>query len=255
MIAPFAKTGLISDAMNLWLAVPIGFIFGFALHHGGFTDSRKIGRLFYFKDVDVPVVMFSAIVTAMLGLWGLSLIGFIDTENFYFLPTYLAPVAVAGVLFGVGMVVGGFCPGTAAASMVTGKIDPMVFMGGFFIGSLAFGDFFPVWGHFFHSDYRGVWRLDQLFGLGLGVTVLIMVIIAVAGSMFLRLVQRLAWPGTFVPVTGWVLKVQTALVVAAVALAAVMAFFPTSSFLPGEIDDSNWYIVPKATLNISIPES
>ncbi|HBE92403.1 MAG TPA: sulfurtransferase, partial [Gammaproteobacteria bacterium] len=102
------------------------------MHHGGFTDSRKIGRLFYFKDVDVPVVMFSAIVTAMLGLWGLSLIGFIDTENFYFLPTYLAPVAVAGVLFGVGMVVGGFCPGTAAASMVTGKIDPMVFMGGFF---------------------------------------------------------------------------------------------------------------------------
>jgi len=253
MMAPFAKIGLISEAMNLWLAVPIGFIFGFALHHSGFTDSRKIAAVFYFKDVDVPIVMFSAIVTAMLGLWALSLVGFIDTEIFYFLPTYLAPVAVAGVLFGVGMVVGGFCPGTAAASIATGKIDPLVFIAGFFLGSLAFGDFFPVWGHFFHSDYRGVWRLDQLFGLELGVTVLIMVVIAIAGSMFLRLVQRLAWPGTFVPVTGWVLKVQTALVVIAIALAGVMAFFPTSSFLPGEDEGSGWYIVPKATVNTTVP--
>ena len=251
-IAPLAKTGLISEALNLWLAVPIGFIFGFALHHGGFTDSRKIGAVFYFKDVDVPIVMFSAIVTAMLGLWGLSLLGFIDTEVFYFLPTYLAPVAVAGILFGVGMVVGGFCPGTAAASIATGKIDAMVFIGGFFIGSLAFGDFFPVWGHFFHSDYRGVWRLDQLFGLELGVTVLIMVVIAIAGSMFLRLVQRLVWPGTFVPVTGGTLIVQTTIIVAALLLALAMAFFPTSSFLPAESGDT-WFIVPKNANNIPVP--
>ena len=248
MIAPFAKTGLISEAMNLWLAVPIGFIFGFALHHAGFTDSRKIGAVFYFKDVDVPVVMFSAIVTAMLGLWGMSLMGFIDAENIYFMPTYLLPVAVGGVLFGVGMVVGGFCPGTAAASIATGKIDPMVFIGGFFIGSLAFGDFFPVWGHFFHSDYRGVWRLDQLFGLELGVTILMMVVIAVAGSIFLRLVQRIVWPDSFKPVTGWVLKVQISLIVVALGLATAMAFFPTSSYLPAESEDA-WYIVPKATFN------
>ena len=248
ILAPFAKTGLISEALNLWLAIPIGFIFGFALHHGGFTDSRKIGAVFYFKDVDVPIVMFSAIITAMLGLWGLSLVGFIDTEVFYFLPTYLLPVAVGGILFGVGMVVGGFCPGTAAASIVTGKIDPLVFIGGFFIGSLAFGDFFPVWGHFFHSDYRGVWRLDQLFGLELGVTVLIMVVVAIAGAMFLRMVQRIAWPGTFKPLTGRVLKVQVSVLIFALLLATVMAYFPTSAFLPAEAGDA-WFIVPKEPMN------
>ena len=252
MIAPFAKIGLITEAMNLWLAVPIGFIFGFALHHGGFTDSRKIGAVFYFKDVDVPIVMFSAIVTAMLGLWGLSLVGFLDTEVFYFLPTYLAPVAVAGILFGVGMVVGGFCPGTAAASIATGKIDAMVFIGGFFLGTVCSQSPSSVWGHFFHSDYRGVWRLDQLFGLELGVTVLIMVIIAIAGSMFLRMVQRIVWPGTFQPVKGWVLKVQILLILAALGLATVMAFYPTSAFLPAEAGDA-WFIVPKATINTLVP--
>lgn len=249
MIAPLVKTEVISAAMDLWLAVPIGFLFGFALHHGGFTDSRKIARVFYFKDVDVPIVMFTAIVTAMLGLWGLSLIGYMDTTLFYFLPTYLAPVAVGGLLFGVGMVVGGFCPGTAVASVATGKIDPLIFIIGFFIGSLVFGDFYPVWGDFYSSDYRGVWRLDQLFGLELGATVLLMVIIAVAGSLFLRTVQRIAWPDSFTPVKGAVLKVQIALIIVALALATVMAYFPTSAYLPGAGDDSGWYIVPRPTIN------
>ena len=94
---PLAKTGVISAAANLWLAIPIGFIFGYALFHAGFTDSRRIAWAFYFKDVGVPVVMFSAIVTGMLGLWGLSLIGVLDISLVYMLPTYLVPMAVGGV--------------------------------------------------------------------------------------------------------------------------------------------------------------
>jgi hypothetical protein len=39
---PLAKTGVISATTNMWLAIPIGFIFGFALFHAGFTDSRRI---------------------------------------------------------------------------------------------------------------------------------------------------------------------------------------------------------------------
>ena len=110
LIAPFAKTGVITTAANLWLAIPIGFIFGFALFHAGFTDSRRIAWAFYFKDVGVPIVMFSAIATGMLGLWGLSLIGFLDISLVYMLPTYLLPMAVGGVLFGVGMAVGRLLP-------------------------------------------------------------------------------------------------------------------------------------------------
>ena len=86
MIAPLAKTGVISAATNLWLAIPIGFVFGFALFHSGFTDGRRIAWAFYFKDVGVPLVMFSAIVTGMLGLWGLSLVGFLDISQVYMLP-------------------------------------------------------------------------------------------------------------------------------------------------------------------------
>lgn len=246
IVAPLVKTGVISEAANLWLAVPIGFIFGFALYHAGFTDSRKIARAFYLKDVGVPVVMFSAIVTGMLGLWLLSLAGFIDTSKMYYLPTFLVPMAVGGLLFGIGMAIGGFCPGTAAASIATGRVDAMVFVIGFLGGSILFGDLFPVWGDFYNSDYRGVFRLDELFGINLGSVVLILVVAAVAGSLFMRLGQHLFWstPKDQSMEPEQVLKYEAPLVVLALLIAGVMAFFPTDSFLR-QTEASSWYIIQK----------
>lgn len=248
LVAPLAKTGVISQAANLWLAIPIGFIFGFGLYHTGFTNSRKVARVFYLKDVDVLVVMFSAIVTGMLGLWLLSLVGFIDVSKMYYLPTYLTPMAVGGLLFGIGMAMGGFCPGTAAASIATGRVDAMVFVLGYFGGSILFGDLFPVWGDFYKSDYRGVYRLDELFGMNLGPVVLILVIAAVAGSLLMRLGQHVFWSRTRDESRApkQVLKYETPLVVLALAIAGVMAFFPTDSYLQ-QPEASSWYIIQKQT--------
>ena len=247
MIAPLAKTGAISASLILWLAVPIGFIFGFALFHAGFTDSRRIAWAFYFEDVGVPVVMFSAIATGMLGLWGLSLIGFLDISKVYMLPTFLLPMAVGGLIFGLGMVIGGYCPGTAAASIATGKIDAIIFIVGFLLGSLLFGDFFPVWGDFYNSDYMGAFRLDQWLGIGLGPTVLIIVLIAVSGTIFMRFVQNQVWPTTEVdPQHRQVVKLQGTLIAVAVLIGFVLAFFPTGSFIDDTVE-TPYYIIPKAS--------
>jgi hypothetical protein len=246
MIAPLAKTGAISASLNLWLAVPIGFVFGFALFHAGFTDSRRIAWAFYFKDVGVPVVMFSAIATGMLGLWGLSLIGFLDISKVYMLPTFLLPMAVGGLIFGLGMVIGGYCPGTAAAAIATGKIDAIIFIVGFLLGSLIFGDFFPVWGDFYNSGYLGAFRLDQWLGIGLGPTVLIIVLIAVSGTIFMRFVQNKVWPTTEVdPQHKQVVKLQGSLITVAVLIGLIFAFVPTESFIDDTVE-TPYYIVPKA---------
>ncbi len=253
IVAPLVKTGVISETLNLWLAVPIGFIFGFGLYHAGFTDSRKIARAFYLKDVSVPVVMFSAIVTGMLGLWGLSLIGFLDSSQIPFLPTYLTPMALGGFLFGVGMVIGGFCPGTAAASIATGRIDALVFVIGFLGGSILFGDLFPVWGDFYNSDYRGIFRLDQLLGMNLGSVVLMLVVISVAGSLVMRMGQRLFWttPRAESLTPEQVLEYETPLVVLALVVAGVMAFFPTGHYLrPAE---TPWYVIQKEAVAAGTP--
>ena len=245
MIAPLAKSGAIAAQTNLWLAIPIGFVFGFALFHAGFTDSRRIAWAFYFKDVGVPVVMFSAIVTGMLGLWGLSLAGFLDISQVYLLPTFLLPMAVGGILFGLGMVIGGYCPGTAVASIATGKIDALVFIVGFLLGSLLFGDMFPVWGDFYNSDYMGVVRLDQVLGIELGEAVLAVIVIAIVGSLAMRWVQQRFWPTTGDdPQRVARRKLQGGLIAAALAIGFVLAYFPTEAF----IDDNPeppYYIVPK----------
>jgi uncharacterized membrane protein YedE/YeeE len=245
MIAPLAKTGVISAGSNLWLAIPIGVVFGFALFRAGFTDSRRIAWAFYFKDVGVPVVMFSAIVTGMLGLWGLSLAGLVDITQVYLLPTFLLPMAIGGILFGLGMVIGGYCPGTAVASFVTGKIDALVFIVGFLLGTLIFGDLFPVWGDFFNSDYMGVVRLDQALGIELGQAMLAVIVIAIGGSLAMRWVQQRFWPTAEEdPQRGGSRKLQGGLIAAALVIGVFLAYFPTETF----IDDSPetpYYIVPK----------
>jgi uncharacterized membrane protein YedE/YeeE len=252
LVAPFAKSGVISAATNLWLAIPIGIIFGYALFHAGFTDSRRIAWAFYFKDVGVPVVMFSAITTGMLGLWGLSLMGLIDISLVYLLPTYLVPMIVGGLLFGVGMVIGGYCPGTAIAAIATGKIDAVVFIAGFLIGSLVFGDLFPVWGDFYNSDYMGAFRLDQWLGIGLGSMVLIVVLIAVVGTLSMIYVQHTFWPATGAEDNrSRFMGLQGSLVALAIIIGIIFAFFPTESFIDDSIE-TPYYIVPKT--NVEMPQ-
>ena len=244
---PLAKTGAISAATNLWLAIPIGFIFGFALFHAGFTDSRRIAWAFYFKDVGVPVVMFSAIVTGMLGLWGLSLVGVLDISQVYMLPTFLLPMAVGGILFGFGMAIGGYCPGTAAAAFATGKIDGIVFVVGFLIGSLVFGDFFPVWGDFYNSNYLGAFRLDQLLDVNLGTVVLAITVIAVGGALGMRWVQNRFWPTDDTDAQRKsVIKLQGSLITVAVLVALIFAFFPTGAFID-DTAEPPYYIVPRTS--------
>jgi hypothetical protein len=149
------------------------------------------------------------------------------------------------------MVTGGYCPGTAVASIATGKLDALVFIGGFLIGSLVFGDFFPVWGNFYDSNYLGTFRLDQWLGIGLGPMVFILIVVAVAGSLTMLAVSRAFWPrdGKKASSASF-LKLQAGLIATALAIGMLFAFFPTGAF----IDDSTetpYYIIPKARLDVA----
>src|SRR5438045_7374033 len=73
-----------SVAMNeIAIAVAIGIAFGFALERAGLGDARKLAGQFYFTDLTVLKVMFSAIVTAMLGVFWLARLGVIDLAKIY----------------------------------------------------------------------------------------------------------------------------------------------------------------------------
>ena len=226
-MGPLSKTGEISQSATLWLAVfPMGFLFGYALQRAGMTDARKIAGVFYLRDVDVPVVMFTAIIFAMLGLWGLGLFGVLDIARVYLLPTYLWPMAVGGLIFGIGMAMGGYCPGTALASMVTGRLDALMFALGVFVGTLVFTDPYSLWEGLYNSGSLGVYRLDQVFGIGLGPTMLLVALVAIGGSVGLRRLQQYFWHNVEGPGSAGVRW----MVGAAVVLAAALALFSDRSF-------------------------
>jgi uncharacterized iron-regulated membrane protein len=93
----------------------------------------------------------------------------------------------------------------------------------------------------------GIVRLDQSLGIGLGTAVFGIIVIAVAGSLGMRWVQRRFWPTTEVPdpQQGAVLKLQGSLIAAALLIGLVFAFFPTESFIDDTVEPP-YYIIPKA---------
>jgi len=170
------------SASNPWTYLVfglIGFGFGFTLEMSGFGNSRKLAAQFYFTELTVLKVMFTAIVVAMVLTFGASALGIMDFGQVWVNTTYLSSGIVGGLIMGVGFIVGGFCPTTSLASASTGKIDGMFFMAGGFVGAFLFAEtekFFENWYNF--SGYYGRLTLDQVFKIPVGVVVLLVVMMA-----------------------------------------------------------------------------
>lgn len=132
-----------STWISYTFAILAGFAFGFVMERAGFGSSRKLAAQFYLRDMTVLKVMFTAIVTAMLGLVTLRTLGVLDFDAVYVNPTYLGPQIVGGLVFGAGFVVGGYCPGTSVVAAMTGKLDALVFIVGLGGGALVFAGVSP----------------------------------------------------------------------------------------------------------------
>ncbi len=78
MTFPFESLVAQHKELGLIVAVLLGFGFGFVLERAGFGRSTKLAAQFYLHDMTVFKVMFSAIVTAMLGLVLVSGLGLAD---------------------------------------------------------------------------------------------------------------------------------------------------------------------------------
>jgi len=180
MSAPFYEFGLISDNMGLLVALALGVGFGFFLERGGLGNALKLSSQFYLTDLTVMKVMFSAIVTAMLGLFWLSTIGLVDLARVYLLPTFLLPQLVGGTVFGIGFVMGGLCPGTSCVAASSGRIDGLVLLAGMLFGILLFNEAFPLFSGFYYSSDLGQITIPQMLGVSYGVMVFLVVLAALA---------------------------------------------------------------------------
>ena len=191
LAATYFSEGTLGSSGALVAAAAVGIAFGFFLERAGFGSARKLVSAFYLKDFAVLEVMFTAIVTAIVGIRLLSVTGAVDLGTWYQMETFLWPQIAAGLLFGVGFVMGGWCPGTAVVGVASGKGDALVFLGGAALGSLVYATVFPALQSFVGAGACGVSTLPEAFGMSPGVTTLLIVLMAIGA--FVGSDRLVAW--------------------------------------------------------------
>jgi uncharacterized protein len=171
-------------------AVFIGFGFGFSLERAGFGSAKTLAGVWYGYNFAVIRVMFTAIVVAMLGLFGAYYLGIVDLDLVFVNPTYLWPQIVGGFIFGLGFNLGQYCPGTSLVSVATGKLDGAVFLAGFSAGVLLFTETFPMVEGFYGAGSMGRFLLPDLLHVPAGVVVLGVVCIALGAFALTHVLDR-----------------------------------------------------------------
>lgn len=182
-MAPYDLVGYFGLTGSYLIYVAIGFAFGFILESSGFGDARRLAAQFYFSDLRVVKVMFTAIVVAMTLIFWSTALGLLDYNQIWVKPTYLWPGIVGGLVMGVGFILGGYCPGTSLVSVATLKIDGMFFLLGHIAGVLVFGETVDSINEFWNSGHLGFFTLPELLHLETGVVVFLVACLAIA--MFL----------------------------------------------------------------------
>ncbi len=178
MPTPLYPNGLFGEQSGFVIAFIIGILFGFTLERAGFGSSRKLAAQFYFRDMTVLKVMFTAIIVAMTGLLYLNLTDVLDLSLVSLNPTYLWPQIAGGAIMGAGFVIGGYCPGTSLVASATGKIDGIVYVAGALFGMLVYGEAYPLYQTFAESGAMGERTLSDWLHLSPGVVGFLVILMA-----------------------------------------------------------------------------
>ncbi|WP_242345232.1 YeeE/YedE thiosulfate transporter family protein [Anaeromyxobacter terrae] len=214
-------------ALGMAVAVVVGIGFGFVLERSGFGRAQKLVGQFYGYDFTVLKVMFTAIVTAMLGLVVLSSAGVVDLAAIQFnYPTYLWPMIVGGLLLGAGFVMSGYCPGTSLVATASGKLDGVSTVLGVVAGGLVYAHVEPALGAFPNSGKLGALSLSAWLGLPAPIVAAFVVAIAIAAFLAGERIERMvAGAAEAVAPTGaarkWIFVGLVAVALAGVAMLAL----------------------------------
>jgi uncharacterized membrane protein YedE/YeeE len=119
----------------LVLAVVFGTVFGFLLHRGRVADYDTIIGQFLLKDFTVLKIMLTAIIVGGVGVFVLVQLGY---AKFHIKPADMLAISLGAALFGIGMVLYGYCPGTALAAIGGGSLHALVGAAGMLVGGMVY---------------------------------------------------------------------------------------------------------------------
>lgn len=168
-----------------------GFVFGTILQYARLNRFDTIAGMAVLQNFTVAKTISFSVGLGMLLLQAEIYFGWAD---YHIKPLILTGVLVGGLLFGVGMAILGYCPGTVAISLGQGNLDALVGIVGGVCGSLLFAVAYPAIAPFLGPDLgslsmRGLLPDNTLFWIATGV--LAMLFMGVA--LFLQRIQSQGW--------------------------------------------------------------
>lgn len=135
-----AVTPPVAGPAALVAAVLLGAVFGFLLQRGGVASYNVIVNQFRLRDFTVLKIMLTAIIVGGLGVLALHSAGL---ANYHIKAANLLGVVLGAALFGVGMVLYGYCPGTAIAAAAAGSVHALFGLAGLLVGGTLYAFSFP----------------------------------------------------------------------------------------------------------------
>lgn len=120
---------------KLILGLATGIVFGFLLQKGRVAKFDVIVGQLLLRDWTVVKIMATAVAVGSVGVYTLVSMGL---ATLHIKPALLGGVLLGGLLFGIGLAVFGYCPGTGVAASGAGHRDAMVGVAGMLFGALLY---------------------------------------------------------------------------------------------------------------------
>ena len=169
---------------QLVLGFIFGIVFGFLLQKGGVAKYEVLMGQFLLTDFTVIKVMLTAIVVGMVGIFSMRAMGLV---KLHVKPTRYAANITGGLLFGVGLGLLGYCPGTGAAALGQGNYDAIAGIVGLMVGSYVYAETSDYLSATVHKiGNRGRIMLPDLVGMRITIFLVLFVPLLVSALLVLE---------------------------------------------------------------------
>lgn len=156
--------------MKLLLGLAIGTAIGAVMQLGGASSYRKILGSLLLKDMTIIKLILMTIAVTTVGIYALDLV---DMANMDIKPTYVLGIIIAGLIFGVGFAISGYCPGTCVLASAEGKTDAMFTLVGGLFGAALYAVVYPLLAPLINVANFGKITLASVFNVSNGIWIAI----------------------------------------------------------------------------------
>jgi len=148
-----------------WLGLITGLVFGYALYRAGFFQCGIVHRGLWLRDFTMLKVMLTAIVVGLVGSTALDAL-MPGAIHFKVKSLHLWGIIAGAAVFGLGMALAGYCPGTVLVGAAGGRKEGIAALVGALTGTVAFIYAYPLLKPvFFEVANFGKVTLPSLTGL------------------------------------------------------------------------------------------